>query len=356
MSLPFLLKKPDFVIGEEGINTVKKVTIGGIAQTILIQGEDRSKPVLLLLHGGPSMPIPGVSSRGSDYTIATNTKQLVKHYIVVFWDQRGTGKSYDKSIPQQSMRIAQFVADTIELTDYLRESFAQDKLFLAGHSWGSIIGLMAADLHPEKYYSYIGLSQIVNWTENDRLGLLWAKEEAKKRNNTKALSELISVGEPPFVESFEQWKVLRKWQRAFGTLVYTDEHIQHPGLTKITLDMLRAKDYTLKDMYNTLYKGFQLVYTLDFINELPHIDFAKTISKVHLPVTFIHGTRDVHVFGKLVEHYVDTLEAEHGKRIIWLDKSGHAFHPDDTKEIEDILIGELKHCQPSSDELMIQFK
>lgn len=343
MDMKFFSKKHDFIIGEHGISTVDTVTIGGIDQTILIQGVDVTKPVLLLLHGGPSLPLPGVSSRGYDYTIVTNTRQLVKHYILVFWDQRGTGKSYHKSIRQDSMSVAQFVSDTIELTDYLRKRFDQDKIFLAGHSWGSIMGLMAIDRHPEKYYSYVGISQVINWTDNDRLGLNWAKKEAKKRSNNKALAELHAVGEPPFIESFEQWAVLRRWQRKFGTLVYTDKHIKHPGLSKITLDMLRSTEYSLKDMFNTFYRGFQLVYTYDFINDLPQIDFTRSTPKVDIPVTFIHGTKDVHVHGLLVEQYLEGLDTAHGKCMIWLDKSGHAFHPDDTIEIERLLIEELQY-------------
>lgn len=339
----FFSKKHDFRIGENGIDVVKKVSIGGIDQTILIQGEDTTKPVLLVLHGGPSLPLPGVSSRGSDYTIVTNTKQLVKNYVLVFWDQRGTGKSYHKSIPQASMNLNQFVLDTIELTDLLRAEFDREKIFIAGHSWGSIIGLMAVSRHPEKYYSYVGLSQVVNWTENDRLGLIWAKEEAKKRNNNRAYRELTSAGEPPFTQSFEQWALLRKWQRKFGTLVYTDEHIKHPGLSKITMDMLRSKEYSLNDMINTFYRGFQLIYTVDFIRELPLIDFVETVPKVDLPVTFIHGAKDVHVFGKLVEDYFEKLEADQGKQLIWMDKSGHAFHPDDTLKIEELLIEQQKY-------------
>lgn len=332
--------KADFVIREAGIDTIEKVTLGGVEQHILLQGNDLSKPVLLFLHGGPSMPLPGISSRGKDYTIATNTKELVNHYIVVFWDQRGTGKSYHPSIPRDSMTISSFVADTIALTDYLRERFDRPKIFLAGHSWGSIIGLMAASRHPDKYYSYVGLSQIVSWTDNDHLGLAWAREEAARRNNRKAMRELEAVGEPPYTESFRQWGVLRKWQRNFGSMVYTDAHIDHPGLQKMALDMLRAKDYTWKDMYNSFVKGFKLVYTEDFIRSLPEIDFARSVPRVSLPVTFIHGTKDVHVHGSLVEQYVDKLEAERGKRMIWLDKSAHVFHPDDTKRIEQLLIAE----------------
>lgn len=345
-----MAKSVDFMIGEDGIDCIKTINIGGIEQTILMQGEDRTRPVLLVLHGGPSMPLPGVSARGCDYTIVTNTKELIKHYVVVFWDQRGTGKSYHKSIPQETMAIAQFVSDTIELTDYLRAAFKQEKIFLVGHSWGTIIGYMAANAHPDKYYSYTGLSQIISWTENDRLSLAWVKARAQQENNKKALTELNAVGEPPFIDSVEQWKVLRKWQRQFGTLVYIDDQIDHPGLAKIIWDMLRSKLYTLKDLYNTFFKGFQLVYTTEFIRSLPQINFAQSTPRVDLPVTFIHGTKDVHVFGQLVQQYYDTLEAPQGKQLIWMDKSGHAFHPDDTKEIEQHLIAQLTYAAPSAAE------
>lgn len=335
--------KVDFVIGEQGIDTVEKVTLGGVEQHILMQGNDLSKPVLLFLHGGPSMPLPGISSRGKDYTIATNTRELVNHFIVVFWDQRGTGKSYHPSIPRDSMTISQFVADTLALTDYLLERFDRSKIFLAGHSWGSIIGLLAASRHPDKYYSYVGLSQIVSWTDNDSLSLAWAREEAARRNHRKAMRELDAVGEPPYTESFQQWAVLRKWQRNFGSMIYTDAQIDHPGMLPITLDLFRAKDYTWKDIYNTFVNGFKLVYTDDFIRALPEIDFAKSVPRVSLPVTFVHGTKDVHVHGSLVERYFDKLVAERGKRMVWLDRSSHVFHPDDTKQIEQLLIAESSH-------------
>lgn len=345
--MKWFAKKPDYQINcEQGIDSIEQISIGGVKQSILIQGEDVSRPVLLFLHGGPSMPTPGVSSRGRDYTIATNTRELVKHFILVFWDQRGTGRSYHPSIPQSSMNLAQFVADTLELTDHLRHRFSQEKIFLVGHSWGSIIGLMAATAYPDRYYSYVGLSQVVNWTENDRLGLAWCKQEAIRRNHRRAIRELEAIGEPPFVESFEQWGVLRKWQRNFGTMIYTDEEIRHPGLASIMMDMIRSKDYSLKDVYHTLVSGFRLVYTKDFILELPSIDFPNTSPEVHIPVTFIHGKHERHVFGSLVEDYFHQLKADRGKRLLWMNKSSHAFHPDDTRLIEQHLIEELRYIQP----------
>ncbi|ARK30596.1 alpha/beta fold hydrolase [Halalkalibacter krulwichiae] len=125
----FSLKKTDFLVSDKGISVVEKIQIGGIDQALLIQGERKDNPILLFLHGGPSMPLPGVSCRGVDYTIVSNTKELVKKFTIVFWDQRGTGKSYSKVINSETMNITQFINDANEITEYLRKKFNQKKSF-----------------------------------------------------------------------------------------------------------------------------------------------------------------------------------------------------------------------------------
>ena len=62
-----------------------KVTLGGLPQKIHIRG-DETKPVLLFLHGGP-----GVCNR---HTVMTVHADLQKDFLVVAWDQRGSGGSY----------------------------------------------------------------------------------------------------------------------------------------------------------------------------------------------------------------------------------------------------------------------
>jgi pimeloyl-ACP methyl ester carboxylesterase len=343
VQMQLLSRKPDFVISKPGISSVEKIQLGGIDQYILIQAEDTKKPVLLFLHGGPSLPLPGVSNRGKDYSVATNTGELVKNFVLVFWDQRGTGKSYNNRIKQETMNVNQFIADANELIDYLRDRFSQEKIFLAGHSWGTLLGLSLVQRFPEKFYSYVGISQIVSWSKNDELVLDWAKKEAVRRKNKKALAELNAIGQPPFLESTEQWGALRKWGARFNAMIYTDHEINHPGLFKASKAILQSKDYSFMDVYNTFAKGFKLVYHLDFIKEISQIHFQEQLPKVSVPVTFIHGTKDVHLFGEPAEEYYYVLEAEKGKRFLWMNKSSHAFHPDDTKLIEQHIIEELKH-------------
>ncbi|MBB6452056.1 pimeloyl-ACP methyl ester carboxylesterase [Salirhabdus euzebyi] len=346
-------QKRDFHIPEDGMDLVDELVIGGFKQTILIQGEKKENPILLFLHGGPSMPLPGVANRGTDYTVATNIAELVKHFNVVFWDQRGTGKSFHKDIPKESMNFDQLTSDANELIDQLIKRFDQEKIFLAAHSAGTIIGLNLVKKYPEKIISYVGLSQIISWTENDKLCYQWMLEEAKERGNAKALQELQAVGEPPYIESYKQWSVLRKWQTRFNTMVYSDDEIKHPGLLNVSKPMLQSKDYRLKDIFNTFYKGFKLIYTQHFIEKLPAINFKETVEDISVPVTFIHGRKDVHVHGRLVEDFFQRLDSKRGKKLIWMEKSAHLFHPDDTKLIEQVLIKEKKYMSSGYDEISV---
>ncbi|MEH7086792.1 alpha/beta hydrolase [Neobacillus drentensis] len=154
-----LFSKREFTIADEGIDLVDKITLGGVEHSVLIQGNDVTKPLLLFIHGGPCMPVPGVVSRGQDYAVSISTKELVKHFVVVFWDQRGAGKTYHKNTPKESFRVEQYIHDCHDLIDNLRSRFKKDKVYLAGHSWGTIIGLSIASRYPEKLHAYFGISK-----------------------------------------------------------------------------------------------------------------------------------------------------------------------------------------------------
>lgn len=336
-----LPRKKDFTIPETGISSVETLTIGGIEQSILIQAAHTDKPVLLFLHGGPSMPLPGVSCRSRDYVMATTTKELVQHYVVVFWDQRGTGKSYHPGIPRDTIHLSQFISDAEELIDVLRERFNQSKVVIAGHSWGSVIGLSLAAKIPDKLHAYIGISQIIDWPENDRLCREWAINEAKKRGHKRTLKQLTRLGEPPYTESFKQWGQLRSSLMKYKSMLYKDKDTTPPSLMDAVKIMLHSPDYTLKDIYHSFYKGFLFSYTQQMIEDFSTVNFMKSLKEINIPICFIHGRQDVHVYGSFVQTYVDQLVAPKSKQLFWVEKSSHLFHIDDAREIERIIIEEV---------------
>jgi pimeloyl-ACP methyl ester carboxylesterase len=338
--MKLLSRKVDFTISEQGISAIESVMVGGVKQSILIQTENPANPILFMLHGGPSMPVPGVSSRGRDYALVTCTKQLVKHFTLVFWDQRGTGKSYSKQIPSETMNLNQFISDANEVTDYLLQRFNQPKLHLLAHSWGTVIGLSLASQYPEKFYSYTAFSQITNWVENDKLCYQWLMDRAMETNNQKAIRELTEVGEPPYLESFKQWGLMRKWLLKYKSMVYDAGDKGSATYAKAANIMLSSPDYSLIDVYHSLVSGFKLSYSDQMIADLNRFDFFSEVPKLEIPILFIHGEKETHVWGELVQKYVDQLEAP-SKKIFWSKKSSHAFHLEDARENEQILIDHL---------------
>ncbi|MCF2649953.1 alpha/beta fold hydrolase [Niallia circulans] len=284
------------------------------------------------------MPVPGVSNRGRDYALVMTTKELVKHFTVVFWDQRGTGKSYAKQIQKNTMNLKQFIQDGCEVTDYLRNRFSQEKIHLMAHSWGSVIGLSLAASYPEKYYSYTGFSQITNWVENDKLSYKWLMEISKVKNHQKAIKDLLAVGEPPYLDGFKQWAAIRKWQFKYNSMFHDAGDKKSATFFSGLKIMLQSPDYSLIDVYNSLIRGFKLSYTEELLNDINTFDFFTEVPSLQIPVMFIHGSKEKHVMPELIKRYYENLDAPEGKRLLWSDKSSHAFHLDDARENEQRLI------------------
>lgn len=325
----------------KAISTIEKIEIGGIPQSVLIQGDNTDNPLLLFIHGGPSMPVPGVCCRGADYVLVTCMKKLLQHFTVVFWDQRGTGKTYSKHIPKETMNLEQFISDASEVADYVRHKFGRDKLHVAAHSWGTVIGLSLVHRYPEKFYSYTAFSQITSWVENDKVCYKWLMEKARQSGNRKMLQELTEVGEPPYTKGFKQWSVMRKWLLRNNSMFYNAGDKGSATMFKALKIMLKSPDYSLVDTFNSLVMGFKLSYTEQMVNDLNSFNFFTDVPRLEVPVLFIHGAKENHVWPELVNKYYEGLEAPRGKKLVLSPKSSHAFHLDDARDNERLLIEHL---------------
>jgi pimeloyl-ACP methyl ester carboxylesterase len=94
---------------------------------------------------------------------------LEKAFTVIYWDQRGTAKSFDPKIPVSSMTVEQFIADLDELIDIVRKRLGKNKVALYGHSWGSALGVLYAARFPEKISVYVGAGQVGDWPASEAI-------------------------------------------------------------------------------------------------------------------------------------------------------------------------------------------
>ncbi|MCA1758653.1 MAG: alpha/beta hydrolase, partial [Bacteroidales bacterium] len=107
------------------------VSIGGVKQGMFIRGKNTDNPVLLFLQGGPGFP--------NYFLFEKFNSGLEDYFTVCYWEQRGGGLSYSSDVTIESMTLDQLVSDAIEVTNYLRERFSKDKIYLLAWSGGTTI-------------------------------------------------------------------------------------------------------------------------------------------------------------------------------------------------------------------------
>lgn len=239
------------------------------------------------------------------------------------------------------MRVNQFISDCNELIDILRVRFHQEKIYLAAHSWGTVIGLSIASQYPEKLHAYVGISQLLNWTNNDKLCYEWVKSKAQDANDTKTLKKLDELGKPPYIKSVKQWTDFRLPLMKYNTMIYKSNTVKHQGMISGLKLFLNSKEYSLKDIFHTFYSSYKMTYTQEIIEDFAKIKL-ESITRIDVPIFFLHGKRDVHVNGEPVNKFFDDLKAQFGKTLVWYDNSSHMFHPEDAKEIEKFIIEIVK--------------
>jgi len=301
------VEKATAVPVDTGISSLEKVALGGIDQWILIRCHDREAPLLLFLHGGPGV---------SNMALCHLNAELEKHFILIQWDQRGAGKSFTGDLSDAAMIIDQFVDDAIELTELLRKRFDRDKIYLLGHSWGSVVGAKAAARHPELFHAYIGVSQVTDVMVAQQLVYQRTLQKARSLVEAEAIAELERIGAPPFARQEDHIAACR-W------LAYFDER---PPLMKagLAIEALSSPYYSLGD-YVRLWRGAK--YSIDQLWEpLTSVNLMNEIPSFEIPVVFIQGRDDGLIPGELIERYVDDLDAPQGKRLIWVDEAGHLLH------------------------------
>jgi pimeloyl-ACP methyl ester carboxylesterase len=274
------------------------VPINGVPQGMFIQNADAGSPVLLYLHGGPGMP-----------TWFLNRKYptgLEEHFVTVWWEQRGAGLSYHRELPPQSMTVEQFVADTLEVTNYLRRRFDQDKIYLMGHSWGSFIGIQAAARAPELYHAYIGVAQMTNQLRSEFIAYNYMLALAKERNNTKLLRKLQAAPPTPAPPLPDAYMALR--DEAMHSLGVGTTHDMRSVVSGVFVPVWLDNDYTLRERLN-IWRGKWSPHTRRLWNEMLTVDIPTLAPQLALPVYLLHGIHDYTVSYDLAKDYLSHLHA-----------------------------------------------
>lgn len=290
------------------ISVIEQIPIGGIDQHLIIRGQDIEKPILLMLHGGPGSP---------EFPFMKDPLLVFeKEFVMVHWEQRGAGKSYNSDIPEESMTIDQFIADAAEISNYLRKKFKRDKIYLMGHSWGAFLGILTAQKHPDLFYSYTGIGQVTHQYLGERLSLEWAKEQAKIQNDQAGIAALNELVFPDSTAGSDVW-----WDYIIPERDYINKYgggMKHESLNMASIYKMYIFDtpeYTIQDKIKLAQGGpFSLKHLW---SDVLQNNLFQQIDSIQIPVHILQGVHDYQTPYAPAKAFFEQLKAS--------KKSFHSF-------------------------------
>ena len=276
---------------------LEEVELGGSPQWILIRGADRANPVLLFLHGGPGMP--------AMYLAHDFQRQMERDFTIVHWDRRGAGKSFSAGADPSTLTVRRTRDEAIELTEWLRREFGQERIYLLGHSWGSYLGMLAVEHRPDLFAAFVGTGQMAADVERvrrvQRAGLVPLAETA---GDQSTVARLEGGGTPTETDLFRYGAELRG-AKSMWPIIRTG---------------LRASEYTLWDVFN-VGRGASRLSSL-MKHDVIAGPLDREILSVDVPVFFLLGRHDLNTPSSLAARYLDDLEAPL-KKLVWMEESAH---------------------------------
>jgi len=312
----------------KGIEELKAVNIGGVKQWLHIRGRNKANPVMLYLHGGPGEPMIG-------YMDAIQ-RPWEDYFTVVHWDQRQTGKSYYPADDENNpLTIDQFISDTEEMIKYLLDYLRKEKLFILGHSWGSVLGMQMVKHHPEWLYAYIGVGQMVNQMDSEIILCQRIAAYAKQQQKFELAGKMKAL-----IDSFESETAIRDKAFAENCAFIREQlsllaretaahHWSRQDLTKIiNLDRLLSPHLTAADLCNATFGSPQALIRAPYsnlANEFNDINLPEQLGNVFdVPIFFFSGRHDYQTAVTLSDQWFGEIEAPH-KKLIHFEESSHVI-------------------------------
>jgi len=290
------------------LDTAETIRYNNEPYHLRIRSNDEKNPVVLFLHGGPGSPDrPWVMKYQSS---------LADVCAIVAWDQRGAGLAYSKKLARieaQTMTKEQYINDTHNVMQYLKERFKQDRIIIAGHSFGSWLGVWVAQRFPEDIAAFVGTGQCVDIVRHEAISFDFAMKEAVRRGDKRVIKKLYSVG-PPVNGFYKDGKVgvQRKILEKYGGIHYG----KYAGWMMPSI----FKEYSPVTWLNFM-KGNRHCHNSPMGKE--RVNFIEEARELDIPVYLFMGRHDYNTPFVLAEEWYDILRAPY-KQFIWFEKSGHS--------------------------------
>jgi pimeloyl-ACP methyl ester carboxylesterase len=258
-------------------------------------------PVLLFVHGGP-----GFSESFMGYRLKKQWGDLA---TLVFWDQRGCGKSLAASprpappVPY-SITIDDVKRDMKAVVDHLKQRYDRQRIIIMGHSWGSILCTLYALEHPDDLLLYIGTGVCVQLEENERRVWETLRARITQAGNEKDLAalppfeniELMGPPGEPLPPEFRTFMRLRLKYRLASRLWLA-----------VLATFLLNPTFSFSD-FSFRRKDVDRLRT-DLVDYLREFDLRQYGPRYQVPIAYLQGADDWGTVTSMATEYFETIDA-----------------------------------------------
>jgi pimeloyl-ACP methyl ester carboxylesterase len=307
------------------IDTLEAVQLGDTTQWIRTRSTDASNPVLLLIQQGPGLPMLNEVSR-FDRLLG-----LEEDFTVVYWDQRGCGRSLRRRQDRTDTSTQRLVADTVSLLELLHDRFGK-KTDVAGFSFGATIGAFAAAQRPDLVATLIAVGMDIDGAAAGNAAYDFALKVAGERGKRRATRQLEAIGPPPHLAG-KQFATRVRWATTFGGVSTTETY---GSLVRgLLTSLIRSSDYSTADVVRTL-RGVTKTQAA-LLPELAGMDLTRDLPRIDVPVVMAQGRLDHVAPGDAAQQYFDALTAP-SKQLVWFENSAHTPQLEEPERFRDLLM------------------
>lgn len=287
------------------ISQVCEVELGGYVQKIMIDGKRQSNPVVVCLHGGPGTPIPfNVGCRGM-------FPEITEHVTLVCWDQLGCGINNRRI--DDTFQIKDFVTMTVELLREIRRRFPENKIYVFGMSWGSILILKALAQVRDAIDGVVTYGQVLHDMTFNQAVYSALEQSAMPKKKKELLNQ---IKEEP---NIEHARLIMSWIRTY-TSGYMGKSEEKEPMGSMIKGYLTGPDYKLRDCMAMLINGY--LKNKSLIKELITIDLRTELGSASVPYTILQGSLDVVTpTGHIQDFLADAPNTK--VKLVIVDQNGH---------------------------------
>jgi len=235
-----------FAFSQEAKVTSQEIEVNSLIKGTLFLPEKpstKTKLVILIAGSGPTNRNGNSTIGGINNSLKFLAEGLTQKDIAVFsYDKRIFAQMANKTLDEKTLSFEDFINDAKDVITYFKSQHKYSKIIIAGHSEGSLIGMVAANGNADGYISIAGAGRSID----------------------QVLSEQIAKNSPQMKEAVDKDFAILKEGKTFEN--------KNPLLASLFRESIQP-------------------YMISWIKYDPQ----NEIKKLAIPILIINGTKDIQV-------------------------------------------------------------